>query len=128
MSSNPPPPRGSKRDRSPHTTIDFSFRETCLRHGEGLDVPDLLGVLVDGAVGVELTGEGGGDDGGLRPASLVLVRLVNLRLALDVALEILRHEEVVAAAEALVALQGPQELVELAGSTEGASLFLSKGR
>ena len=70
-----------------------------LGHGEGLDVPDLGRVLVDGAVRVELAGEGGGDDGGLGPRVLILVRRAHLVLALDVRGELLGDEEVVAAAE-----------------------------
>ena len=94
-------------------------------YGTGrLDVPDLLGVLVDGAVGVERP-EKAVEMMETRPAGLVLVRLVNLRLALDVALEILRHEEVVAAAEAFVALQGSQERSNSPGAPKVPALMQS---
>mmetsp|Transcript_32717 Transcript_32717/g.82484 ORF Transcript_32717/g.82484 Transcript_32717/m.82484 type:complete len:471 (-) Transcript_32717:404-1816(-) len=103
-------------------TVRTSWLSIRLRHGEGLDVPDLRGVLVNGAVRVELAGKGGGDDGGLGPCHLVLVRRVHLGLALDVRPEVLSHQEVVPAPEALVALEARQKLVELPLAAEHARL------
>ena len=60
-----------------------------LRHDARLDVPDFLGVLVDGSIRVELARSRRGQDGRLSPAVLVSVRLVNSFLTLDVRLEIL---------------------------------------
>lgn len=51
---------------------------------DGLDVPDLVGVVHDGAVGAELAHLGGGRDGLLDPCGLVEVSLVNQALSLEV--------------------------------------------
>ena len=45
---------------------------------DGLDVPDVLGVLSDGAVGRELCHVGHGQNRLLRPRRLVLVQLIRL--------------------------------------------------
>lgn len=51
-----------------------------LWHYAGLHIPDVLGVLCDGAVCAELAGTCGHHDAHARPLGLVLVRLVHLVL------------------------------------------------
>lgn len=50
------------------------------RHGEGLDAPDLVSILCDGAVTVELRGARSVHDAASHPLALVLPHLVNLLL------------------------------------------------
>lgn len=76
--------------------------------------------MVDGSVRVELTRGRRGQDGRLGPALLVSVSLVNLILALDVRLEILTDQEVIALAETRVTFQRTQEFFEFALFTERA--------
>mmetsp|Transcript_1100 Transcript_1100/g.3068 ORF Transcript_1100/g.3068 Transcript_1100/m.3068 type:complete len:926 (+) Transcript_1100:706-3483(+) len=63
----------------------------------GLDVPDVLGVLADGAVGRELARAGRVHDGAARPLRLVLVAAVHLGLRVQVAGKVVGQQEPVVA-------------------------------
>jgi hypothetical protein len=61
-----------------------------------LYIPDALRILVNAAVGAEEAHPGDAGDGLGDPLLLVLVRLVDQRVRLDVAVEVVRHQVVVA--------------------------------
>mmetsp|Transcript_6535 Transcript_6535/g.11282 ORF Transcript_6535/g.11282 Transcript_6535/m.11282 type:complete len:214 (+) Transcript_6535:119-760(+) len=62
-----------------------------------LHVPDLLGVLPDGAVAAELPAPGAAQDAHLRPLRLILIRRIHLRLCLQITTEVGSQQVVVAA-------------------------------
>ena len=100
-----------------------SHRSLSFRNSARLNAPNLLRVLVDGTIGVELTAERGGDDGGLGPAHGIGVRHVDALLRFEVRREILTDEEVVTATEALVAFERAQQLLELVAEDARSNVF-----
>ena len=63
--------------------------------GEGLEVPDFLGVFLDGAVAGELAGGGDVHEGGLVPGVLVAVEDLDAVLGLDEVGQVLEEHVVV---------------------------------
>lgn len=70
-------------------------RALALLDDEGLNVPDLISVLVDAAVAAEESHPGNARDGLGDPFFLVLVRCIHQRVGLVVAVEVVRYEVVV---------------------------------
>ena len=70
-------------------------QQSLVVNGEGLDIPDLLSVLVDTPVAAEESHASHARDALRYPLLLVPVRLVHERLCLVVAMEIVRHKVVV---------------------------------
>jgi hypothetical protein len=82
-----------------------------------LHIPDALRILVDAAITAEKAHPCHARDRLRRPLILVFVGLVDERLRLHVAVEVIRDEVVVA-----VVLDGADERAERAGVAEGAGL------
>ena len=84
-----------KSNSQPHLRIRLSFPIPLLRN-ERLDVPDHLRILLDTPVTAEETHPADARDALLQPSILVFIRFVHERMGLDVAVEVVRHEVVIA--------------------------------
>ncbi len=85
--------------------------------GQRLDIPDALGILVDATVAAEEPHAGDAGDALGDPLVLVTVSIVDQSVGLDVAVEIVRHQVVVA-----VVADGRDHAGEVVRVTERALL------
>mmetsp|Transcript_15458 Transcript_15458/g.26591 ORF Transcript_15458/g.26591 Transcript_15458/m.26591 type:complete len:531 (+) Transcript_15458:357-1949(+) len=99
--------------------LDSGFLELRVRSRAGLDVPDVLGVFVDGSIGAEFSRTGGVHDRGLDPFLLVLPASVDTRLSIKIAGPVVGEEIEVVAIEERV----QQRLEDISG-TEHSALYL----
>ena len=86
---------GNLQERSKPRSCTRSFSIPLLRN-EWLDVPDHIRILLDTPVTAEETHPTNASDALFKPSVLVLVRLINECMGLNVAVEVVRNEIVVA--------------------------------